>query len=189
MPCSASWRATRSTLCLSTFHPVLCNSSVHAVAAVAHANPVPAHSPGLSLGASAGNVSLRARNKGSNAMVLPVRRRLRTKTPPIAQQRVPSMEAVSKRKRMGSKGPPPKAVPPHPVVLQAQGGGPFHHPGARGGGPPGRGNDGTESYKNLFPPGLPRRQGPRGAPEEGEQDQAGLAIVVHECSIGHVYLE
>ena len=33
--------------------------TVHAIAAVAHALPVPAHSPGLSLGASAGNLNLR----------------------------------------------------------------------------------------------------------------------------------
>ena len=56
-----------------------------AVAAVAHAEPVPAfHSPGLSLGASAGNLNLKSKNKGSSTMVIPVRRRLRTTTPPIA---------------------------------------------------------------------------------------------------------
>ena len=67
----------------------------HAVAAVAHAAPVPAfHSPGLSLGASAGNLNLKSRNKGSNTMVVPVRRRLRTKTPPATAQRVPSMGLV-----------------------------------------------------------------------------------------------
>ena len=67
-----------------------------AVAAVAHAEPVPAfHSPGLSLGASAGNVNLKSKNKGSSTMVVPVRRRLRTKTPPAAAaQRVPSMGLV-----------------------------------------------------------------------------------------------
>ena len=39
--------------------------------------------PGL--GASAGDLNLRSRNKGSSTMVLPVRRRLRTKTPPTAE--------------------------------------------------------------------------------------------------------
>ena len=62
-----------------------------AVAAVAHAEAVPAfHSPGLSLGASSGNLNLKSKNKGSSTMVVPVRRRLRTKTPPAAAQRVPS---------------------------------------------------------------------------------------------------
>ena len=42
-----------------------------AVAAVAHAEPAPAlHSPGLSLGASAGNMNLKSKNKGSSAMVV-----------------------------------------------------------------------------------------------------------------------
>ena len=64
--------------------------TLNAVAAVAHAEPAPAfHSPGLSLGASAGNVNIKIRNKGSSTMVVPVRRRLRTKTPPAAAQRVP----------------------------------------------------------------------------------------------------
>ena len=40
-------------------------------------------------------------------MVVPVRRRLRTKTSPAAVQRVPSMGVV--RRRMRSKGPPPPA--------------------------------------------------------------------------------
>ena len=71
-----------------------------AVAAVAHAEPVPAfHSPGLSLGASAGNMNLKSKNKGSSAMVVPVRRRLRTKTSPAAAQRVPSMGVVRRRMR------------------------------------------------------------------------------------------
>ena len=79
---------------------------IQAVAAVAHAAPVSAHSLGLSLGSSAGNLNLRSRNKGSSATVFPVRRRHRTKTPPIAQQRVPSMAAV--RRLVRSKGPPPQ---------------------------------------------------------------------------------
>ena len=67
------------------------NKTLTAVAAVAHAEAVPAfHSPGLSLGASAGNLNLKSKNKGSSTMVVPVRRRLRTKTPPAAAQRVPS---------------------------------------------------------------------------------------------------
>ena len=66
--------------------------TLSAVAAVAHAEGVPAfHSPGLSLGASAGNLNLKSKNKGSSTRVVPVRRRLRTKTPPAAAQRVPSM--------------------------------------------------------------------------------------------------
>ena len=74
-----------------------------AVAAVAHAEPVPAlHSPGLSLGASAGNVNLKSKNKGSSTMVVPVRRRLQAKTPPAAAQRVPSMGLVQRRMRSKS---------------------------------------------------------------------------------------
>ena len=41
-----------------------------------------------------------------STMVVPVRRRLRTKTPPAPPQRAPSMGLV--RRRMGSKGPPPQ---------------------------------------------------------------------------------
>ena len=75
----------------------------NAVAAVAHA--VQLHpAPGLSLAASAGNVTLRARNKGSSTMVVPFRRHLRIKTPPSAQ-RAPSMGAVRTRERL--KGPLP----------------------------------------------------------------------------------
>ena len=109
--------------------------TVHAIAAVGRAVPVQTHSPGLSLGASAGNTNLRVRNKGSNAMVGPVRRRLRTKTPCTARQRVPSVGAV--RRRMRSKGPPPKLVPVPSGSLQASRGdlGP---PPPGGGGPPGR---------------------------------------------------
>ena len=62
------------------------------------------HSPGLSLGASAGNFKVRSRNKGSSTMVVPVRRRLRTKTPPAAAQRIPGMGMV--RRRMRSKSQP-----------------------------------------------------------------------------------
>ena len=39
--------------------------TLHAIVAVAHAVPVPAHSPALSFGASAGNLNLRARNQGA----------------------------------------------------------------------------------------------------------------------------
>ena len=114
-------------------------------AAVAHAAPVHAHSPTLSLGASAGNVNLRARRKGSSAMVIP-RRRLRTKTPLRTVERVPSMGLV--RRRMRSKGPPPQ---PHPQATMTQGSlsrriG-YKTPPAGGG-------------KHLLPPGLPSHQAP-----------------------------
>ena len=69
--------------------------TLNAVAAVAHAAPVPAfHSPRLSLRASAGNMNLKSKNKGSSTMVVPLRRRLRTKIPPAAAQRVPSIGLV-----------------------------------------------------------------------------------------------
>ena len=45
-----------------------------AIAAVPLAEPVPAfHSPGLSLGASVGNMNLKSKNKGSSTMVVPAR--------------------------------------------------------------------------------------------------------------------
>ena len=85
--------------------------TLRAVAAVAQAVPARAfHSPGLSLGASAGNLNIKSRSEGSSTVVAPVRRRLRTKTPPAAAQRVPSMR---------SKGPPPQPQP-QPLVHQGQ---------------------------------------------------------------------
>ena len=76
-----------------------------AVAAVAHAVPVQGHPPALSLGASAGNINLKARKKGSSTMVVPVRRRLRTKTSPAAVPLIPSMGLV--RRRMPSRSASP----------------------------------------------------------------------------------
>ena len=58
-------------------------------------------------------MNLKSKNKGSNTMVVPVRRRLRNKTPPAAAQRVPSMGLV--RRRMRSKGPPPPEYSQLPV--------------------------------------------------------------------------
>ena len=85
----------------------------------------------ISLGASASNMNLRSKNKGSSTMVVPVRRRLRKKTSPEAAQRVPSMGVV--RRRMRSKGPPPPAYAQLPVPRGSGG-----VPGAdrSGGGPP-----------------------------------------------------
>ena len=154
------------------------------VAAVAQAGPVPAHSPGLSLGASAGNVSLRARKS----------RKQRHGTPPVAQPRVPSMGAVRKRTR--SKGNPPKAVPPRPVALQAQGGAsvPSHLHGNDGETPLGTDEDPPPLRRNK-PEGDPGSSGdddgyehhqvsqayaklgstPASSSSEGEQDQADLS--------------
>ena len=103
-----------------------------------------ARSPALSLGASAGNVNLRARHKGSSVMTIP-RRRLRTKTPPTAVERVPSMGFVSRRMR--SKGPPPQptlkaTIPP------GSGGGLDPQPPRRGGPPAGAGQ-GSGECKHL----------------------------------------
>ena len=99
-----------------------------AVVAVAHAA---FHSPGLALGAAAGNLNLKSKNKGSSTMVVPVRRQLRTKTPPAAAQRVPGMGVV--RRRMRSKGPDP-ALQPQSRVPAGSGGVPG--PGYPGGGNP-----------------------------------------------------
>ena len=134
-----------------------------AVAAVAHAEAVPAlHSPGLSLGASAGNLNLKSKNKGSSTMVIPARRRLRTKTPPAAAQRVPSMGAV--RRRLRSKGPDP-ALRPQSRVPAGSGGVPGpDYPG--GGNPPDDpGLPGSQDCPH-HPPGLPLQSG-GGPPDDG----------------------
>ena len=130
--------------------------TLNAVAAVAHAEAIPAlHSPGLSLGASARNLNLKGRNKGSSTMALPVRRRLRTKTPPAAAQRVPSMGVV--RRRMRSKGPDP--------ALQPQLQGPAGSGGVPGPGYEGRGNPPDDQGfpdsqgRQHRPPGLPLQPG------------------------------
>ena len=74
--------------------------------AVAHAEAIPAfHSPGLSLGASAGNLNLKSRNKGSSTMVLPVRRRLRTKTPPALETNLASRWEGVRLPRASGKSP------------------------------------------------------------------------------------
>ena len=72
---------------------------------------------------------------------LPVRRRLRTKAPPIPQPHIPSMGTV--RRRMRSKGPPPKPVAPQPQVQ----GGDSAPPSPAGGnpGPPAAGGRGGDS--------------------------------------------
>ena len=106
--------------------------TLNAITAVAHAEPAPAfHSPGLSLGASAGNLILKRR----------------TKTPPAAAQRVPSMGLV--RRRMRSK-PALSQLP----VPAGSGGVPV--PGRPGGGPPpdDPGLPGSRDHHAL-PPGLP----------------------------------
>ena len=66
--------------------------TLHADVAVARVAPTPAfdskfHSPELSLGASASNLNTKSSNKDSSAMVVPVRRRLQTKTPPAASSK------------------------------------------------------------------------------------------------------
>ena len=119
------------------------------LAAVAHAAPVPAFHSHLEH--RQGNVNLKSKNKGSSTMVVPVRRRLRTKTPPAAAQRVPSMGLV--RRRMRSKGPPPQPQP-QPHVPAGSGGVPGPaHPG--GGEPPA--GDGLPGFgdRPQHSPGLP----------------------------------
>ena len=81
-------------------------------------------------------------------MVVPARRRLRTKTPPAAALRVPSMGVV--RRRMRSKEPPPKPQP------QPQA--PADSGGAPGPARPGGGGD---------PPAGDGLQAPGGPPEDG----------------------
>ena len=137
--------------------------TLHTVAAVAHAEPVPAfRSPGLSLGASAGNMNLKSNNKGSSTMVVPVRRRLRTKTPPAATQRVPSMGLVPRRMR--SKGPPPPAYSQLPVPPSSGGVPGPDHPG--GGSPPDDPGLPGSRDRRAHPPGLPLRPG-NDPPDDG----------------------
>ena len=137
-----------------------------AVAAVAHAEAVPAcHSPGLSLGASAGkygNMNLKAKNKGSSTMVIPVRRRLRNKTPPAAAQRVPSMGLV--RRGMRSKGSPPPEYAQLPVP-SGSGGVPGADPPGGGPPPPDQGPP-VSLDRQALPPGLPL-QSVHNPPDDG----------------------
>ena len=149
-----------------------------AVVAVAHAKAVPAfHSPGLSLGASAGNMNLRSKNKGSSTMVVPVRRRLRKKTSPEAAQRVPSIGVV--RRRMRSKGPPPPAYAQLPVPHGSGGAPGADHSG--GGPPPPDPGPPASNDRQALPPGLPVRpcghdpsdDGGDGDDSGGESDQDG----------------
>ena len=134
-----------------------------AIAAVAHAEPVPAfHSPGLSLGASAGNMNLKSKNQGSSTMVVPVRWRLRTKTPPAAAQRVPSMGQV--RRRMRSKGPPPPEYSQLPAQPSSGGVHGPDHPG--GGSPPDDPGLPGSCDRPALPPGLPIRAG-KDPPDDG----------------------
>ena len=141
--------------------------TLHAVVAVAQAAPMPAfHTPGLSPGASAGNLNIKSRNKGSSTMVVPVRRRLRTKTPPAAAQRVPSMGLV--RRRMRSKGPPHWAP-----RLSLPAGSEECHSQEEGGDPPaGQGQPGSNA-RLLAPPGLPLQQPSGRRPGDSGGDSKG----------------
>ena len=102
-------------------------------------------------------------------MVIPVRRRLRTKTPPAAAQRVPGMGAV--RRRMRSKGPDP-ALRPQPRVPAGSGGVPG--PGYPGGGnpPDDPGPPGSQDHP-YHPPGLPLQPGGDPPDDGGDGDGSG----------------
>ena len=114
-------------------------------------------------------MNLQSKNKGSSTMVVPVRRRLRTKTSPAAAQRVPSMGVV--RRRMRSKGPPPPAYAQLPVPPSSGG-----VPGAdrSGGGPPPL-DPGlpASSDRPALPPGLPLRSGNDPPDDGGDGDDSG----------------
>ena len=70
--------------------------TLHAVAAVAQAAPVPVFRlPEVLLGSS-----VKSRNKVSSAMVVPVRRRLRTKTPPAAAHSTSSKSGIGEPNRI-----------------------------------------------------------------------------------------
>ena len=100
-------------------------------------------------------MNLKSRNKGSSTMVVPARRRLRTKTPPAAAQRVPSMGLV--RRRMRSKGPPPQAYSQLPVPPGSGGvPGPDH---LGGGSPPDDPGLPASRDRPALPPSLPLRSG------------------------------
>ena len=64
---------------------------------------------------------LELRNKGSSTMVVPVRKRLRTETPPAAAQRAPSMGLVRRRVQKGPPQPRLQAqVPLHQETEETQ---------------------------------------------------------------------
>ena len=96
-------------------------------------------------------------------MVVPVRRRLQTKTPPAAAQRVPSMGLV--RRRMRSKGPPSQPQPQPQVPAGSGGVLGTAQPGGGGDPPVGDGQPGSGG-RPLRPPGLPL-QAPAGPPGDG----------------------
>ena len=100
-------------------------------------------------------MNLKSKNKGNSTMVVPVRRRLRTKTPPAATQRVPSMGLV--RRRMRSKGPPPPASSQLPVPPGSGGVPGPDHPG--GGFPPDDPSLPGSRDRREHPPRLPLRDG------------------------------
>ena len=100
-------------------------------------------------------MNLKSKKRGSSTMVVPVRRRLRTKTPPAAAQRVPSMGLVRRRQR--SRGPPPPAYSQIPVPPSSGGVSGPDHPGA--GSPPDDPGLPASPHRREHPPGLPRRPG------------------------------
>ena len=119
--------------------------TLHAVAAVAHAAPVPVfHSPGLSLPASAGNLSLKSKNKGGNATV----ETIENQTPPAAHW-APSVGLAGRRMR--SKGPLPQPQPQPTAAGWVPG---PAHPGGDGDSPAGDGLPGVGDRLH-HPPGLP----------------------------------
>ena len=141
-------------------------------AAVAHAVPVQA-SQAFALGASAGDLNLRARTKGSSSMIIP-RRRLRTKTPRAALERISSVGLV--RRRMRSKGPPSQPKP-HASVPQGSGGGCFFQ-SPEGGGLPAGGGPGSGDGQNKLSPGLLRQV------QEVHQDEMEEVVMVQKEVMG-----
>ena len=119
------------------------------------------HSPDMSLGASAGNMSLKTRTAGQT-MVINARRRLGMKTTPqpvVDTAAKAEAKSVSRpTRRMRSKGPLQQEdlqKAPNP------GGEPPHGPA---GGDPLAAQDARGSGGVLNPPGLPVRHNPGGPP-------------------------
>ena len=102
-------------------------------------------------------------------MVVPVRRRLRNKTPPAAAQRVPSVGLV--RRRMRSKGLPPPAYAQLPVPPGSGGVPGADHSG--GGPPPNDPGIPASSDRPALPPRLPLRPGQDPPDDGGDGDDSG----------------
>ena len=118
---------------------------------MAHAVPIQTHSPGLSLGASAGNMSLRAQNKGRSSMAHSC---LQT---PETQDSAYCSTTHSKQQQEGEcvqKDPHPSLMRDHLMFHEGKEEVRFHHPRRRRSTLRRGGHHAAGNFKASFPPGL-----------------------------------